>query len=241
MLQELWLHVAHNLASYLSGLVLLTVLYLMRRLKNFYSTGSDLRIDIAILSRLQDRANYCRHDLDCGRVLIYEFHNGGRFLSSRQIFRISCTIEALGIANSIKAEVQDIPISLYMPELGVLFGDKPKTGCEALEISDPRNQCKHRVYRITSSELKEGVYKTLLMTYGVTAEYAIPIYDTEHYVIGFVAAQYLDQKYDIPDFMPENLYKLAHLAYNVQADIVSMRARAGSRTQTGLRTPVKEE
>jgi len=211
-----------DIAKYLgfgigAGIASVVAVYI-RRLLARPKKMDVLQESVRMYQQIQKRLEFGCHDLRCGRVHLYEFHNGERFLSANQMFKLSCTAEAVQNASGIRDVLQCHLVSIYLPEVGVLFGDTEVPGVRVLQVKDPDGRT-HEVHQVVEDVLNEGKLKTSMLTYGATAMYNVPVIDASGFLIGFLSAHFMDEKWSDPANVPGDIYLLAHVAYNVQSDL----------------------
>lgn len=185
---------------------------------------------------IDQRIDYGQHDLKCGRLLAVWLHNGGKFLSTQQVFKLSTVSEKCGAANSMKHVVQQTPIHLWLPLLYPMFEEGECKGVHKITVLDP-DERQHELFQIVEDELEESWIKTVMIDNCIYASYCALLRDVDGGFFGFIWAHYMDEKYDNPLNVPTDLYYLAHLAYNISSDIIQDKAsRSGVRYITRINT-----
>ena len=78
-------------------------------------------------SQVNEIITEVRLALDCARVTVAQFHNGGDFFSGESILKYSITHEScgLGVTNSLDSQ-QGILLTRYVEQLKILQEDEPR-------------------------------------------------------------------------------------------------------------------
>jgi len=111
------------------------------------------------------------------RIMIYEYHNGGKTLTGVNFIKCTCTYDAteLGIPSK-KIEYSNLPISTHYLWNKILLEKKP------VIISDVNNEKDVVIKQILKADKIKSYYNFLLLDY-----------DTKP--IGFMTVEYLNKKY----------------------------------------------
>ncbi len=132
-------------------------------------------IDVGIIEKMEELKEFVNAD----RVQLYDFHNGGHYANGRSALKTSCTYEVVrtGIMPSQRL-LQDIPISCISKFTATLLDN----GC--MEVSDIE-QIKDTM--VSTYQLKKDL--------GITSFFDITICNSYGEAIGFLAVQYIKNKY----------------------------------------------
>lgn len=130
--------------------------------------------------------------LNADRVQVYDFHNGGHYANGRSALKTSCTYEVTrtGI-NAVQGQLQSIPLPCIAKFISSLLND------ENMEI-------KH------IDDIKETMPSTyqLKKSQGITSFYDIILVNKENEPIGFLAVQFVKNKYSIDEYGKQEILRL---------------------------------
>ncbi len=136
-------------------------------------------IDVNIIQQMEE----LKEALNADRIQIYDFHNGGRYANGRSALKTSCTYEVVraGI-RPVQRELQNIPLSCISKFTATILEDGYIEVCDIEEIKD---------IMPATYQLKKDM--------GLTAFYDIAILNVYNEAIGFLAVQYIKNKYYCTD------------------------------------------
>lgn len=144
--------------------------------------------DNIIIEKMDSLKEY----LNADRVQVYDFHNGGHYANGRSALKTSCTYETIrnGI-NPVQAQLQAIPLPCIAKFVSQLLND------EHMEIKN-------------LEEIKETMPSTyqLKKSQGIISFYDIVLNNKENEPIGFLAVQYVKNKYSIDEKGKEEILRL---------------------------------
>lgn len=144
--------------------------------------------DNIIIEKMDSLKEY----LNADRVQIYDFHNGGHYANGRSALKTSCTYETIrnGI-NPVQAQLQAIPLPCIAKFVSQLLND------EHMEIKN-------------LEEIKETMPSTyqLKKSQNIVSFYDIVLNNKENEPIGFLAVQYVKNKYSIDEKGKEEILRL---------------------------------
>ena len=132
-------------------------------------------IDVGIIEHMEELKELVNAD----RVQLYDFHNGGHYANGRSALKISCTYEVVrtGIQPSQRL-LQDIPISCISKFTSALLDNTCLEVCDLEQIRD----------------IMPSTYQ-LEKDMGITSFYDVAICNKYGEAIGFLAVQYIKNKY----------------------------------------------
>lgn len=130
--------------------------------------------------------------LNADRVQIYDFHNGGHYANGRSALKTSCTYET--VRNGIKpvqAQLQAIPLPCIAKFISQLLND------EHMEIKN-------------LEEIKESMPSTyqLKKSQSIISFYDIVLNNKNNEPIGFLAVQFVKNKYSIDEHGKQEILRL---------------------------------
>lgn len=155
---------------------------LPKRIKN------QVNIDDLIISKMEDLKEF----LNADRVQIYDFHNGGHYANGRSALKTSCTYEVIRTGINHKQNyLQSIPLSCLSRFVSKLMNDG------FLEV---RNL----------EEIKDEMPSTyqLKKEMEINSFYDVILNNKNGEPIGFLAVQYLKNKYNITEKNKQEVLKL---------------------------------
>ena len=130
--------------------------------------------------------------LNADRVQVYDFHNGGHYANGRSALKTSCTYETVrnGI-NPVQSQLQSIPLPCIAKFISQLLND------ESMEIKK-------------LDEIKENMPSTyqLKKSQNIESFYDIVLNNKNNEPIGFLAVQYVKNKYSIDEHGKQEILRL---------------------------------
>jgi hypothetical protein len=183
-------------------------------------------ISLQDYSDLRDQCVVAMDRLDAVRVSMFQFHNGEHFLPGQPGFRCTCTQE---IPKPGTASVWDLLEGIQIPKLvevplAPLFNRLKKVpGMTKVDCSricpnkGELDRCKldlFGVYWLVAKMLPEGFWKTHMVTNHITASLLAPLRNENEELVGFVTADFIDERCAVEDRYPKSSYELCFLARN---------------------------
>ena len=148
--------------------------------------------------------------LNADRVQIYDFHNGGHYANGRSALKTSCTYETVrnGI-NPVQAQLQAIPLPCIAKFVSQLLND------EHIEIKN-------------LEEIKETMPSTyqLKKSQDIISFYDIVLNNKENEPIGFLAVQFVKNKYSIDEHGKQEILRLK---FFIEEQLENMRKEGEKR------------
>lgn len=144
--------------------------------------------DNIIIEKMDSLKEY----LNADRVQIYDFHNGGHYANGRSALKTSCTYET--VRNGIKpvqAQLQAIPLPCIAKFVSQLLNDGQMETKNIEEIK----------------EIMPSTYQ-LKKSQNIVSFYDIVLNNKENEPIGFLAVQYVKNKYSIDEKGKEEILRL---------------------------------
>lgn len=130
--------------------------------------------------------------LNADRVQVYDFHNGGHYANGRSALKTSCTYETVrnGI-NPVQSQLQSIPLPCIAKFISQLLND------ESMEIKK-------------LDEIKENMPSTyqLKKSQNIESFYDIVLNNKNNEPIGFLAVQFVKNKYSIDEHGKQEILRL---------------------------------
>ena len=130
--------------------------------------------------------------LNADRVQVYDFHNGGHYANGRSALKTSCTYETVrnGI-NPVQSQLQSIPLPCIAKFISQLLND------ETMEIKK-------------LDEIKENMPSTyqLKKSQNIESFYDIVLNNKNNEPIGFLAVQFVKNKYSIDEHGKQEILRL---------------------------------
>lgn len=132
-------------------------------------------IDVGIIQNMEN----LKELLNADRVQLYDFHNGGHYANGRSALKTTCTYEV--VRSGIKPTqmlLRDIPLSCISKFTAQLLDNKYVEACSLEDIKDTMP---------SAYQLKKDM--------GITSFYDIVICNSYGEAIGFLAVQYVKNRY----------------------------------------------
>lgn len=130
--------------------------------------------------------------LNADRIQVYDFHNGGHYANGRSALKTSCTYETVrnGI-NPVQSQLQSIPLPCIAKFISQLLND------EYMEIKK-------------LDEIKENMPSTyqLKKSQNIESFYDIVLNNKNNEPIGFLAVQFVKNKYSIDEHGKQEILRL---------------------------------
>lgn len=159
--------------------------------------------DTKIMKKLED----VREQLNADRVQVYDFHNGIHYANGRSAIRISCTYESVRYSiKSFQNSLNGIPISCLPNFISSLLSNGEFI-CKDIESIKEQ-------YPATYSFKKNMDIKSF---------YDIVFHNSDGDVVGFIAIQFCNNKYNIDS---ETIQKLV---WFVETELISLMNSIGKR------------
>lgn len=183
-------------------------------------------IDIQDFLELRDQCVIAMDRMGADRISIFQFHNGDHFTSAQPNYKLSCSFEVpkAGIG-SVMDLVQQIPIFKLMeaPLTPVFSKTRKLPGIHQIDCSKicpnkgDTDRCKadlFGVYWVIASQLPEGFWKTYMVGNNIMASVISPLRNDSELIVGFVSADFIDDRYNKEESFPKQSYLLCFLSRN---------------------------
>jgi hypothetical protein len=183
-------------------------------------------VDIQDYLELRDQCVVAMDRLGADRVSIYQLHNKDHYISGQPSIKLSCTFEVPKAGfGSLMDLVQSVQITklLDSPLLPLVNKVKKVPGIYKVDCvkncpnKGDMDRCKldlFGVYWLIASQLPEGFWKTHMAGNHIVATLLSPLRNDNEELVGFVTADYTDDRYGKEDGHPELSYLLCFLARN---------------------------
>jgi hypothetical protein len=152
------------------------------KLKFFRKKSSDDLLGESIIKdeKIDLQIEYLMEELDCDRICVSQFHNGGNFYpTGKSIKKFSIFYERItDKTSSIKETFQNIPVSLFPKIFSLLYKNSE------INISDTSNNI-----------IDCGVFPIHGKEYKTKSFYLLSIYDLNSNFIGVMAISYYNKKH----------------------------------------------
>ena len=168
-----WMEVGMVVAAVITGMAFILVPWLRSKTKTrremvkFWSHDFEDQH-----TQIHERLTELRVALDCGRVSLFQFHNGGQFIDGTSMRKFSVTHEscALGVM-ACKIDMKELLLTRYMDLLGLLKRDNPQI---------------HHVENMTPSSIK-----SLMQSNNVICFSLLPFHCQEtNLIMGYICVEW---------------------------------------------------
>ena len=209
-----------NIANYIAGITLIITAIgalIVAIIKVYKNTKKEVE---TIPMKVKKQALYdniiiekmdsLKELLNADRVQVYDFHNGGHYANGRSALKTSCTYETVrnGI-NPVQAQLQAIPLPCIAKFVSQLLND------EHIEIKN-------------LEEIKETMPSTyqLKKSQDIISFYDIVLNNKENEPIGFLAVQFIKNKYSIDE---RGKQEILRLKFFIEEQLENMRKEGEKR------------
>jgi GAF domain-containing protein len=155
--------------------------WVRNKFKDRSATKSPIQEALELNERVDSQLEQLLHELECDRIWIAQFHNGGHFYpTGKSIQKFSIFYEKVSAGvNSIQHTYQNIPVSLFPKAFSKIYKDE--------ELS------------IDSVTKDDQLYDlgNFARNCGTKSLYFIPIYSLNSHMIGILSISYNTKEYKL--------------------------------------------
>ena len=147
--------------------------------------------------------------LNADRVQVYDFHNGGHYANGRSALKTSCSYEV--IRNSIapkQNQLQSIPLSCLSKFISQLLND----GYFEVKELDSIKEIMPSTYQLKKSQ-------------NINSFYDIVLNNKSNEPIGFLAVQFVKNKYSIDEHGKQEILRLKFFIEEQLEDMINEKGR----------------
>jgi hypothetical protein len=127
------------------------------------------------------------------RAFVSLFHNGSVFLIRDPVWKISRAYEVCRAGIAYRArQLQEVPVSILMDQINVLWGAEPPHGVSRLEVADDERACSTWAYGFDVTRMPDSQLRAMLQEDGVFYRLLVPLHDDREQIVGYVGVEYCD-------------------------------------------------
>ena len=156
-----------------------------------------------------EKMDALKERLNADRVQVYDFHNGGHYANGRSALKTSCSYEVVRTSIAPKqAQLQSIPLSVLSKFITQLLNDS------FIEVKDLE----------TIKETMPSTYQ-LKKSQGINSFYDIVLNNKKEEPIGFLAVQFVKNKYSINERGKQEILRLKFFIEERLEDMINEKGR----------------
>lgn len=156
-----------------------------------------------------EKMDALKERLNADRVQVYDFHNGGHYANGRSALKTSCSYEVVRASIAPKqGQLQSIPLSVLSKFITQLLNDS------FIEVKDLE----------TIKETMPSTYQ-LKKNQGINSFYDIVLNNKNEEPIGFLAVQFVKNKYSIDEKSKQEILRLKFFIEEQLEDMIIEKGR----------------
>lgn len=156
-----------------------------------------------------EKMDALKERLNADRVQVYDFHNGGHYANGRSALKTSCSYEVVRTSIASKqGQLQAIPLSVLSKFITQLLNDS------FIEVKNLE----------TIKETMPSTYQ-LKKNQGINSFYDIVLNNKDDEPIGFLAVQFVKNKYSIDEKSKQEILRLKFFIEEQLEDMINEKGR----------------
>lgn len=156
-----------------------------------------------------EKMDALKERLNADRVQVYDFHNGGHYANGRSALKTSCSYEVVRTSIASKqGQLQAIPLSVLSKFITQLLNDS------FIEVKNLE----------TIKETMPSTYQ-LKKNQGINSFYDIVLNNKDDEPIGFLAVQFVKNKYSIDEKSKQEILRLKFFIEEQLEDMIIEKGR----------------